>query len=225
MRDLLSLLLHLLTTLAILLGRGGTRAVIAETLLVKHQLVVLNRSRRRAPNLTALDRAGMGLSTLFINPSRMHKLAIVLKPATLLGFHQALKTRRFRRLFSSQKKGKPGPRGPSQELIEALVEMKRRNPRYGNWCSFAETVQYRGWQNGYVERVIGSIRHDLLDYGIVLSEAHLRKLLRRYADYYNGYRTHLGLEKDAPNRRPVLPFGRISALPQLGGLHHAYVRM
>ena len=131
MRDLLSLLLHLLTTLAILLGRGGTRAVIAEMLLVKHQLVVLNRSRRRAPNLTALDRAGMGLSTLFINPSRMHKLAIVLKPATLLGFHQALKTRKYRRLFSSQKKGKPGPRGPSQELIEAIVEMKRRNPRYG----------------------------------------------------------------------------------------------
>ncbi len=64
MRDLLSLLLHLLTTLARLVGPGGTRAVIAETLLIKHQLVILNRSRRRAPNLTATDRIVMGLRTL-----------------------------------------------------------------------------------------------------------------------------------------------------------------
>jgi shikimate 5-dehydrogenase len=93
MGDLSALLLHFLTTLARLLGPGGTRAVIAETLLIKHQLVILNRSRRRAPNLTAADRIVMGLCTLFISRSRIRKMAAALKPATLLAFHRALKAR------------------------------------------------------------------------------------------------------------------------------------
>ncbi len=131
MRDLLALFVHLLTTLAKLMGPGGTRAVVAETLLVKHQLLVMNRSRRRAPNLTAGDRVMMGLCTLFITPNRVRKAAAALKPATLLGFHLALRMRKYRLLFSPQRRAKPGPKGPSKELIEAIVEMKRRNPRYG----------------------------------------------------------------------------------------------
>ena len=127
MRDLLVLLVHFLATLARLLGPGGTRAVIAETLLIKHQLVIL----RRAPNLTAVDRIVMGLCTLFMNPSRIRKVAATLKPTTLLAFHRALKERKYRRLFSPQRRGKPGPRGPSKELIQVIVDMKRRNPRYG----------------------------------------------------------------------------------------------
>ncbi len=98
---------------------------------MKHQLLVMNRSRRRAPNLTAMDRVVMGLCTLFMTPSRIRKVAAVLKPGTLLSFHQALITRKYRRLFSSQGHGKPGPKGPSKELVAAIVEMKRRNPRYG----------------------------------------------------------------------------------------------
>ena len=81
------------------------------------------------------------------------------------------------------------------------------------------------WQNGYVERVIGSIRRDLLDHVIVTGEGHLRRLLRDYTDYYNDYRTHLGLNKDTPLGRPVHNRGRIKAVPKLGGLHHAYVRI
>ncbi|MEK9751815.1 MAG: integrase core domain-containing protein [Rhodospirillaceae bacterium] len=80
------------------------------------------------------------------------------------------------------------------------------------------------WQNGYMERVIGSIRRELLDHTVILSDRHLRNLLRRYAEYYNGYRTHLGLAKDTPLGRAVQAVGRILALPQMGGLHHAYVR-
>ncbi len=117
MRDLLVLLVHFLTTLARLLGPSGTRAVIAETLLIKHQLVILNRSRRRAPNLPAADRIVMGLCTLFMNPSRIRKVAAALKPATLLAFHKALKERKCRRLFSPQGRGKPGPKGPSTDLL------------------------------------------------------------------------------------------------------------
>ena len=81
------------------------------------------------------------------------------------------------------------------------------------------------WQNGYVERVIGSIRRDLLDHMIVLSERHLRCLLRDYTDCYNTWRTRLGLDKDTPLKRPVRRFGTINAVPKLGGLHHAYVRI
>ena len=68
---------------------------------------------------------------MFMNPSRICKVAATLKPATLLGFHQALKARKYCRLFSPPRHGKPGPKGPSKELIEAIVEMKRRNPHYG----------------------------------------------------------------------------------------------
>jgi len=76
-----------------------------------------------------------------------------------------------------------------------------------------------------VEHVIGSIRRELLDRVIVMGEAHLRQLLRAYADYYNTYRTHLGLDKDTPLGRPVQHRGRITPIPKLGGLHHAYVRI
>jgi transposase InsO family protein len=80
------------------------------------------------------------------------------------------------------------------------------------------------WQNGYVERVIGSIRRELLDYVIVTGEANLRRLLRDYADYYNTWRTHLGLKKDTPQTRSVQHQGTITSVPKLGGLHHVYVR-
>jgi transposase InsO family protein len=81
------------------------------------------------------------------------------------------------------------------------------------------------WQNGYVERLIGSIRRECLDHVVVLGEAHLRQILRAYADYYNHTRTHLALAKDAPDGRPVQTTGSIVAIPFLGGLHHQYARM
>jgi transposase InsO family protein len=81
------------------------------------------------------------------------------------------------------------------------------------------------WQNGYVERVIGSIRRECLDHLIVRNQAHLRRVLQRYTSYYNATRTHLGLEKETPNRRPVERHGRIVARDVLGGLHHQYSRV
>ncbi len=82
------------------------------------------------------------------------------------------------------------------------------------------------WQNPFAERVIGTIRRELLDQVIVLNEGHLRRRLRAYLRYYHGSRTHLALEKDAPEPRAVEPpaHGRVVALPQVGGLHHRYVR-
>ena len=81
------------------------------------------------------------------------------------------------------------------------------------------------WQNGYVERLIGSIRRESLDHLIVFGEAHLRDVLKEYASYYNKVRPHLSLDKDAPDSRRTQKIGRIAAIPILGGLHHLYVRI
>ena len=81
------------------------------------------------------------------------------------------------------------------------------------------------WQNGYAERLIGSIRRDCLDHIVVMGEAHLRRALRWYADYYNEIRTHRSLGKDAPVHRPVQRVGTIRSHAILGGLHHHYVRI
>jgi hypothetical protein len=81
------------------------------------------------------------------------------------------------------------------------------------------------WQNGFAERLIGSIRRECLDHVIVLGEAHLRRILQSYADYYNSVRTHRSLHKDAPISRPIHQTGIIRPHPILGGLHHHYVRV
>ena len=87
------------------------------------------------------------------------------------------------------------------------------------------TMPHSPWQNGHVERVIGSIRRECLDHKIIYNAVHLRCVLRAYADYYNNDRTHLALEKDSPNSRAVEPVGAIIRRPVLGGLHHRYERM
>jgi transposase InsO family protein len=81
------------------------------------------------------------------------------------------------------------------------------------------------WQNGYAERLIGSIRRECIDHVIVLGECHLHHLLRCYFHYYNETRTHLSLDKDAPISRGIEAVGRIIGRPVLGGMHHQYVRI
>jgi putative transposase len=83
------------------------------------------------------------------------------------------------------------------------------------------------WQNPYVERTIGSIRRECLDHMIVLNEQHLRRTIASYLRYYHRVRTHLSLNKDAPDGRTAQPpdTGKIIALPRLGSLHHEYVRL
>src|SRR5664279_4388274 len=81
------------------------------------------------------------------------------------------------------------------------------------------------WQNGFAERLIGSIRRECLDHIVVFGEAHLRRILRSYACYYNDIRTHRSLDKDAPVSRPVQRTGIISSHAILGGLHHHYTRV
>jgi hypothetical protein len=131
MRDVVILFLHLIVTVVRLARPGGLRSVVAESLLVKHQLRVLNRGRKRAPNLRAAERFIAGLCTLFMNPARVLRSAIVLKPSTLLHLHHMLAKRKYRMLFSPQRRRQPGPKGPCKELIDAVVELKRRNRNWG----------------------------------------------------------------------------------------------
>lgn len=126
-----TLLFHLLTTITRLLGPGGAKAIVAENLLLKHQLLVHNRSRRRSPNLSTQHRALLGFWALFISPRRIFRAAIIIKPSTLLKFHAAMKRRKYSLLYSARRKGKPGPKGPPRDVINAVVVMKQRNPRYG----------------------------------------------------------------------------------------------
>src|SRR5215470_3331184 len=101
MIHLLILAVHLLSTIAKLVRPGGVRTVVAESLVLKQQLLISSRSRRRAPNLNSFDRFVLGLGSLFVPPCRIPKLAVILEPRTLFRFHEALKKRKYRWLFSS----------------------------------------------------------------------------------------------------------------------------
>jgi putative transposase len=131
MRDVLILFVHLIGTFIRPTRPGGIRSVVAESILVKHQLLILNRSRKRAPNLRALDRIIASLCVVLMRPARVIRSAIVLRPSTLLHFHHILVKGKYRLLFSPKQRRKRGPKGPSKELIDAIVEMKRRNPNWG----------------------------------------------------------------------------------------------
>src|SRR6516225_7405478 len=132
MKDLLLTLLQLAVVTAKLCGPGCVRAVIAENLILKQQLIVLRRARQPAPNLMLSDRLLCGVGSLFLRPGRLRKVAIAVRPSTLLAFHQALVQCKYCRMFSSTRcPKKPGPKGPDEALIQAIVELKSRNPGFG----------------------------------------------------------------------------------------------
>lgn len=130
----------------------------------------------------------------------------------------------------------------SQQMVEAFGDGKEprfmirdRDAVYG--LTFRERVKALGieemviaphspWQNPYVERVIGTLRRECLDHVVVLTEAHLRRIVRSYVGYYHGARRHLALGKDAPQPRTAHPpeKGRVIEIPEVGGLHHRYER-
>jgi transposase InsO family protein len=118
--------------------------------------------------------------------------------------------------------------------IEPLKFLIRdRDKKFGEL--FADTVRALGirpiltayrspWQNGYCERLIGSIRRECLDHLIIMNESHLRAILQSYIRYYNTQRTHLGINKDSPEPRLVQTDGEIDRLAVVNGLHHYYFR-
>ena len=131
MNLLFMLLAHVLRDVAILLRPGGCRSLIAENLLLKQQLLVLNRARRRAPNLPRIQRLFLAFWGQFLKRSRIRRVAITIRPATLFRIHATFVRKKYRDLFSSHPRRKPGPKGPSPQVIQAILELKRRNPRCG----------------------------------------------------------------------------------------------
>jgi hypothetical protein len=127
-RDLLLLAIHLLVTLAKLVRPGGVRALAAESLLLKHQLVISHRRRQRAPNLTTLDRFVLGLITQFVSPRRIPTLSVILRPATLFKFHKALVDRKYADLRVLEiEEIKSVPYVPvSHPFVERLIRTIRR---------------------------------------------------------------------------------------------------
>jgi transposase InsO family protein len=114
--------------------------------------------------------------------------------------------------------------------------LRDRDASYGQ--AFRNRIQAMGitevvtaarspWQNAYVERIIGSVRRECLDHIIIFDERHLRGVLSSYFHYYHKTRTHLSLDKDCPESRPIHPpaAGKIVPFPEVGGLHHRYERL
>src|SRR5437764_8117019 len=131
MRDIFTLFLHAIVTIIRLVQPGGLRAVVAESVLMRHLVLILNRGRKRAPNLRSSDRIIAGLCTLLMRPARVLRSSVVLKTSTLLHFPKMLIKQKYRLLFSPKRVRRPGPKGPTKELIDAVVEMKRRNRTWG----------------------------------------------------------------------------------------------
>ena len=131
MRNIFILFLHAIVVTIRLVQPGGLRSVVAESVLMRHQVLILNRGRKRAPNLRSSDRIIAGLCTLLMRPARVLRSAVVIKTSTLLHFHKILIKQKYRLLFSPKRVGRSGPKGPTKELIDAVVEMKRRNRTWG----------------------------------------------------------------------------------------------
>jgi len=131
MKTLALLVIHVLTTPAKRAGPGGAKAIIAESVLLKHQQLIAHRSTGKTPRLTTSDRFLCGYLALFMRPKRIRKAGVVVKPATLTKFRRALLSRNYHRLFSSRKNKKPGPKGPSDDLVRVIVELKQRNTQFG----------------------------------------------------------------------------------------------
>ena len=128
MRDLVILFVHVIATLARLLGPGGIRSVVAESVLLKQQLLILNRSRQRSPNLRSSDRLVAGLCALLLRPARLIRSAIGLKPSTLLSLHQILRNRKYHLLFSSNRRVVQAQKDPAKNSLKPLFKQSGAIP-------------------------------------------------------------------------------------------------
>ena len=158
MQPWLLILLHLTSSLGKFLKPGGAKALVAENFLLRHQLLILRRARQRAPNLRFSDRLLFGFGSLFLRPRRLLRTAILIKPSTLLRCHRALAELKLKWLYSSGPRHKPGPKGPGQDLIQAIIELKRRNPHLGCRKIAQQLAQSFGIElnKDVVRRVLGT---------------------------------------------------------------------
>ena len=211
----------LLAVLASFRSRFRSRAALqAEVFTLRHQLLVLERQRTgmRVPLRTSDRLLWVWLSRIW--PEWRQALVLV-QPETVLRWH--------RQGFRLYWRWKSRPKRPGRYVIRDRdriygTDFRRRVEGLG--LQEVTTAPRSPWQNCYAERFIGSLRRECLDPVIVLHQRHLGRILSTYARYYNRTRTHLALEKDAPERRAVhdRDLGEVIAFPEVGGLHHRYER-
>lgn len=127
----LTLITCIINLLFKLLRKSGTREIIAENILLKQQLQVLTRNNSKRQKFTIFDRYVFGVFCSKIAKKKLHRLLLILKPLTILKFHRAIINKKYSQLFSKKSKFKPGPKGPSKEVIEAIIALKKHNPRFG----------------------------------------------------------------------------------------------
>ncbi len=179
MFEVLGLVLDIFVLTAKLTRPGGKSLLIAETLLLRQQLLLVQRKNSRAPRLTFLDRLVFAVTALFIHSPRLPKLSIVVAHSTLLRLHRALVSRKYSLLFANKGR-RPGPNGPSHGLIKLIVEIKARNPRYG-------------------VKKIALLASEL--FGKIINEQLVRRILRKHALVPRGpgpsWLTKVGIERDA----------------------------
>lgn len=194
MRDVLLLIIHLVTLPVRLLRRGGIKAVAAENLVLKKQLLVIQRTRGRAPNLTTMDRFIFGWLAMMLTPRRMVRSAIIIKPSTLLSFHKTLVKRKYLQLFALYKYRSRSPIPISPLEIEEI-----------------KSIPFTPISHPYVEQIIGTIRRECLDQTLFWNVIDLQNKLDDFTDYYNHHRIHSSLNGSVPNE-----FGKKNASNSAG---------
>ena len=174
---------------------------------------------------------------------------VLVQPATVVRWHRQAFKSYWTRISRRGRRGRPPV---SREIRELILRMAKANPLWGAPRIHGELLRDRDatygvvfrrrvkglginevliaprspWQNPYVERLIGTLRRELLDHVVVLDEKHLRRVLGRYLDSYHGWRCHNSLEQDSPDGRMVqsAELGEVVEFPEAGGLHHHYER-
>ncbi|MFT6956375.1 MAG: putative transposase [Halieaceae bacterium] len=131
MSEAIELLSHFFVSAIKLLKPGGVKVVMAESMAMKQQLIVMNRGKKRSPVLCTSDRFLFGILAFFISESRLKKIAVIIKPTTLLTFHKSLVNRKYSRLYSNKTRRILGRKPRDQAIIDLVIEMKRRNPSFG----------------------------------------------------------------------------------------------
>src|SRR5437870_5725511 len=182
-----------------------------ENLALRHQIGVLQRSARKRPRLTPVDRLLYVFLVMAHDRRRILHCNVTAHPTAEWTGQQLREAFPFDQPPRYLLRDRDAIQGQVRDMGIQEVLCTPRSP----------------WQRAYLERVIGSIRRECLDHVIVFDESSLRRILRSYLDYYHRSRTHLSLGKDSPEPRSIQPeqLGRVVALPQLGGLHHRYERL
>ena len=134
MKEAITFFIYFVSTILKIMRPGGIKSIIAENLAMKQQLIIMKRKSKilRSPPLTPFQRIFFSFLSFFMSEDQVKQIAVIISPSTIFRFHQLLINRKYRMLFSSNKnRKKPGPKGPPKEIIDVVLEMKKRNPRMG----------------------------------------------------------------------------------------------